>query len=257
MNDRVFDLLARYYDLEHGEYAEDLPLYLGFAARTGSPVLEVGCGTGRVLMALAEAGHEVTGVDVSAAMLAQTAAKVAARPALVSRVRLIRGDARDLALSERFSLSFWAMNSFMHLPGQADQLRALAVAWQHLREGGLLILDLFHADIALLQEADGRLVHDATWRLEGSGRTVLKTSSRHLDQAEQTLETTYVYDEVDSDGRTARTVASFTIRYLHRFEMQLLLERVGFVVEGLYGSYDLDEFTSDSERMIFVARKGS
>lgn len=256
MTDYDFDLFARYYDFEHGRFEADLSLYKGFATRTGSPILELGCGTGRVLLPLAEAGFAVTGVDVSAAMLDRVRGKLAARPHLAPRVRLVQGDARDLDLPERFGLAFWALNSFMHLLTQPDQLRALRNARGLLREGGLLILDLFQPDPALLLEADGRLLHDATWWHGPDDRTVLKYSSRRLDQGEQRLDVTYIYEEQPPDGRTSRVVAPFALRYLHRFEAELLLERAGFAVEALYGSYELDEFAADSERMIFVARKG-
>ncbi len=257
MSEQDFDSLARFYDLEFGAYGEDLELYRGFAARTGSPILEFGCGTGRVLLSLATAGYEVAGVDVSAAMLTRAREKLAARPELAGRVRLVQADARDVALRERFALAFWAINSFMHLTSLGDQLRALRRAHELLRPRGLLLLDLFQPDLAQLLEADGRLLHDTTWPLGPSGRPVLRLSSRRHDQARQLLEVTYIYDELLPDGLCRRVVAPFALRYLHRFEAQLLLERAGFVVEALYGNYDLDEFTAESPRMIFVARKGS
>lgn len=257
MREPDFDLLARYYDLEHGSFTDDLPLYLGLASRTGSPILEFGCGTGRVLLALAGKGHRVTGIDVSEAMLAQARKKVDARPELAPLVRLERADARDLDLGQTFALAIWAINSFMHLDSQADQLRALESARRHLVPGGLLVLDLFSPDPATLLDADGRLIHDATWSLGESGHIVIRSSSRRLEQAEQRLEVTYVFDEVTPDGQVRRTVAPFSMRYLHRFEAQLLLERAGFTLEALYGTYDLDPFGADSPRMIFVARKGS
>jgi SAM-dependent methyltransferase len=252
-----FDLLAKYYDLEHGEYRDDLDLYAGFARRTGSPVLEFGCGTGRVLLALAEDGHEVTGVDVSQAMLARAGQKLAARPDIAGRVRLVRADARDVDLPARFNLALWAINSFMHLATREDQLRALGQARRHLAAGGLLILDLFNPELELLLDADGRLLLDATWPRGEAGQPVLKLSSRRVDRATQRLDVTYIYDELLPDGRTCRTVAPFSMRYLHRFEAELLLERAGFAVEALYGTYELDEYTADCPRMVFVARKGS
>ena len=256
MSEPNYEVLARYYDLEYGDFRDDLPVYLGFAARTGSPILEFGCGTGRVLLALAEAGYDVAGVDVSPAMLALAREKVRRRPDLRGRVRLVEADARDVDLPERFALALWAINSFMHLTTQADQLRTLARAHALLREGGLLILDLFQPDPHLLAKADGRVLHDATWPEGPEGAPTLKFSSRHLDLAEQTLNVTYIYDDLLPGGETRRRLAPFAMRYLHRFEAQLLLERADFTVEALYGSYELDGCNAESERMIFVARKG-
>ncbi|MHB1006364.1 MAG: class I SAM-dependent methyltransferase [Chloroflexota bacterium] len=256
MSEPNYDLLSRYYDLEHDEFDDDVGLYLGFAARTGSPLLELGCGTGRLLLPLAAAGYRVTGVDVSAAMLAKAGERLAADASASARVSLVQADARDLALGERYALAFWAINSFMHLTTQADQLRALARTHDALRDSGLLILDLFSPEPQLLLEADGRLMHDASWSLAGDGGTVVKTSSRRLDAANQVLDVTYFYDEFTPDGQLHRVASPFAMRYLHRFEAQLLLERAGFVVEAVYGGYELNPFDSYSLRMIFVARKG-
>jgi SAM-dependent methyltransferase len=257
VSEQDYATLARYYDLEHGAFQDDFALYLGFAARTGSPLLEFGCGTGRLLVALAEAGFDITGVDVSPAMLDLARAKLAGRPGLPGKVDLVQADAREVDLPGRYALAFWALNSIMHLPSQADQQRALARAHALLRGGGLLILDLFQPDPQLLVEADGRLLHDASWPAGPDGRPVVRFSSRRLDLAEQTIDVTYFYDELLPDGQSRRYVAPFSMRYLHRFEAQLLLARAGFAVEGLYGSYELDDFDSGSERMILVARKGA
>jgi SAM-dependent methyltransferase len=256
MSGSDYELLARYYDLEFANYDADFGFYVGFASCGGSPLLEFGCGTGRLLVPLAEAGYEVTGIDLSPGMLARAHARLAARPDLEGRVSLVQADARQYAPTERYGMAFWAINSFMHLSTQADQLLALERAREALGEGGLLILDLFQPDPHVLAEADGRLTHDFTWALPEGGGQVVHTSSRRLDLAQQTLHVTYFYDESNPDGQTRRTVAPFTMRYLHRFEAQLLLERAGFIIEALYGSYDLDEFDADSQRMIFVARKG-
>ncbi len=257
MSEPDYATLARYYDLEHGAFQDDFALYLGFAARTGSPLLEFGCGTGRLLLALAEAGYDITGVDVSPAMLDLARAKLAGRPQLPGKVSLVQADARDVVLPDRFALAFWALNSFMHLANQADQLRALERANALLRGGGLLILDLFLPEPQLLAEADGRLLHDATWPEGPDGRPVVRLSSRRLDLAQQVIDVTYFYDELLPDGRSRRYVAPFSMRYLYRFEAELLLARAGFAVEGLYGSYELGDFDSGSERLIFVARKGT
>ncbi|MHB1134927.1 MAG: class I SAM-dependent methyltransferase [Chloroflexota bacterium] len=252
-----YDVIARFYDLEYGDLDVDLPLYLGFAARTGSPIVEFGCGSGRLLLPLAEAGYDVTGVDSSPAMLDLARAKLAERPNLPGRVRLLEADARDLALDERFALAIWGLNSFMHLPTQADQLRALASARAHLRGGGLLLLDLFLPDPAVLAETDGRLYHEATW-LEGpAGYPVHRYMSRRADLAEQRLDVTYYYEEHWPAGEVRKWAAPFSLRYLYRYEAELLLAKAGFAVEALYGDYELDELESTSPRLIFVARKES
>jgi hypothetical protein len=80
----------------------------------------------------------------------------------------------------------------------------------------------------------------------------------HSDKAnlgQQTIHVTFVMDELDSEGNVKRTLFPFSIRYLFRFELELLLRHAGFEIEAIYGSYDLDEFSSDSPKMIAVARR--
>ncbi len=247
-----FDVFARFYDADFGDYDEDIPLYINFAHRTGSPILEVGCGTGRVLIPLAEAGYTVTGVDISAAMLERARAKVEAA-GLTDRVTLVQGDARDLDLGRTFALIIYAANSFMHHASQDEQLRVLERLRDHLKPGGLLILDLFNPDIHMLARQEGRVELVKTWQ-EEDGTTVQKFQSVTAFPSEQILQVTYIYDLLTRQGRVERIVAPFHLRYLWPGEARLLVERAGLTLEALYGSYELDPVSDAQPRIIVVAR---
>jgi SAM-dependent methyltransferase len=249
-----YDPLARFYDADHARVTEDIPMYLGFAQRVGSPVLELGCGTGRILLPLAQAGYRATGLDASSAMLAIAERKLAAA-GLTPLVRLAQADMRDFRLEERYPLAFIALNSFMHLETQADQLRALRCWRRHLAPGGLLVMDLFHPDLTSLLEADGRLTEMARWTDPETGATVQKLCTRMVDLATQTISVTFMYDETLPDGALRRTLAPLKMRYLWRYEAELLLDKAGYVVEEVYGSWQLEPFTSESGRMVLVARR--
>lgn len=249
-----FDRFARFYDLDYEPFQDDVPLYLGFAERTGGPLLELGCGTGRLLVPLARAGFEVTGVDMSTAMLEIARRKVTSAR-LTDRVTLVQADMREIQLTQRFRLAFVAINSFMHLTALEDQLAALRAVHRHLLPGGLLIVDVDNPSPQALQEADGRVELHGRWFDPETGATVLKSSSRTLDAAHQLQDVLFIYDEVFPDGQVRRTLAPFQARYLYRFEGELLLDKAGFTPEHVYGSYDLDPYESASERMIFVARR--
>src|SRR5215212_11475687 len=117
--------LARLYDAF--PFDADLPLYLELAAAEGGRVLEVACGSGRVLVPLARAGHHVVGLDASPHMLARAREKLTAAGLGESgRVRLVQGDMRTFALGEVFDLAVIAVKSFAYLLTRADQQRALA-----------------------------------------------------------------------------------------------------------------------------------
>lgn len=247
----TYDPFARYYDADFHDYTEDVLLYREMARRTGDPILELMCGTGRVLVPLAEDGYQITGVDSSPAMLQIARDKVAA--ANVSQwVSLIQADARTVDLPEQhFALAFVAINSFMHLPKVKDQFAVLATVQQALSRDGLLILDLFNPDPAHLAQEDNRLILERRYDLDG--QHVVKFVTNESDLATQTSHVTYFYDEHAMTGQVMRRVMRFTMRWFYRYELEHLLARAGFILRSVYGSYDLTDYTSESERLIVVA----
>jgi SAM-dependent methyltransferase len=247
-----FDRFARFYDWDTGAEDDDFDFFRNLVARTGGPVLEVGCGTGRVLLPLAQAGVRVTGVDVSAAMLARARAKLAAAR-LLERVRLVEADAQAMVLDERFRLAFIALNTFMHFTTPSMQLRALERIRHHLHPGGVLALDLFNPHPDLLDDADGRLIHDFTRAGPGDGAVTTRFHSQRVDPATGTMEIAFFYDEVGVDGLMRRTVAPFDLHYFTRREIELLLDSCGFTVENVYGSYDLDPYWAGSPKLLVLA----
>jgi SAM-dependent methyltransferase len=253
MTDR-FDIYARFYDPDLGDWDADMALYEQFAARCGSPILELGCGTGRVLLPLARQGYRITGIDASAAMLDQARQKLA-KEDLAGSVTLVQQEMRELDLAERFTLALAALNSFAHLHTTAEQLAALARVRRHLEPGGLLILDLFNPDMARLLDARGQVSLARVMVDPGTGHRLMRFYAEEVDLEQQLIHTTYIVDEIDAGGRVQRTLFPFSLRYTFRYELELLLRHAGFEIEAIYGSYDLDEFSGDSEQMIAVASR--
>jgi ubiquinone/menaquinone biosynthesis C-methylase UbiE len=249
-----FDIYARFYDPDVGELDADLQMYQQFAARCNSPLLELGCGTGRVLIPLARQGYRITGIDASAAMLEKAQDKVTAE-ALQDRVTLVEQEMSELELEERFNLTFAALNSFAHLHTTDEQLAALARIRRHLNPGGLLVLDMFNPDLARLLDARGQVALAKVMSGPSAGRRTMRFYSDEVDLGQQLIHTTYIVDEIDAKGQVKRTLFPFSLRYVFRYELELLLRHAGFEVEAIYGSYDLDRFSGDSEKLIAVARR--
>ena len=249
-----YDIFARFYDLFFGGMDEDLFMIQQFAERCGSPILELGCGTGRVLVPLARQGYGITGVDVSPGMLEVARRKIAAEN-LGDRVTLLEGDMRELDLEARFNLAFIAVNSFMHILSTEDQLAALARIRHHLNPGGLFLLDLFNPDLVRLLDMKGQMILDESVTDPDTGHPVMRFHADKVDLGKQQIHAAFVIDEMDGEGQVRRVVFPFEVRYLFRYELELLLRQAGFELEALYGSYDLDEYTGDSAKMIAVARR--
>jgi SAM-dependent methyltransferase len=250
----TYDLLARFYDLENADLSEDLPFWLELADEYGDPILELGCGTGRVLLNLVRRGHAVTGVDNSPEMLARLNAKLAGRgegaqPPVPPRV--VQADMTDFTVAQAFALAIVPYNTFMHLLTPEAQAAALTRTRQHLRPGAALALDVPNPGEAYAAQEQG-LTLERTFA-DGE-HTVQQFSSIAIDRAAQLARLTWLYDSVAPDGGVQRTVVPLTLRYTFPGEMRLLLERCGFALAHLYGDYQRAPFADGSPRMIVVAR---
>jgi SAM-dependent methyltransferase len=246
-----YDLFAELYDLEHAELDADIELYRNFAVRCDGPVLELGCGSGRVGIALARDGLDVVGVDNSAAMLA-LAHTHAARVPLRDRIRFEQLDVRSMSIARQFALAIYPLNGFLHLLSREDQQRTLWNIGRALVPGGLLIVDLPNPHVVFVPDMDDQLVVRRRFRSpEGHWITSMTCTRTHL--ADQTQHLTLFYDRVDGQGMVRRTTVEMDLRFVYRYEMACLLEQAGFTVDDVYGSYDMDPYDSDSESMILVA----
>ena len=178
------------YDLDCGEFADDLPFYENLARRGDGPVLELGTGTGHAAIPLARAGFEVWGIDSSEAMLdrARSKAEDAENP------RFIAGDMRDFQLGRTFDLIFAGLGAFHHLLTSNDQLACLRCVADHLAPNGLFVCDLrplLHEDWEAGESAP--LLHDWTRSHPRTGETVTKLRSVRPDTALHTNPTPLIY----------------------------------------------------------------
>ncbi len=243
--------IADLYEAEHRGWTDDLDLYQALAARAGGPVLELGCGSGRVAIALAESGFEVHGLDTSEAMLAIASAKVRGRELPIT---FARGDMRRFSSRRAFGLVLCALNSLLHLQTIDDVRDTLVAASRVLRPGGLLACDIVNPAPDLLAMRDGVVRQQSTFA--GPGDTeVTHFVSWNIDAVAQTIETGHYFDCLTDDGLVRRRMASFRLRYLQRGEVENALRAAGFDSPEFYGSVQLDPFEPDSDRMIFVAAK--
>ncbi|HUG17054.1 MAG TPA: class I SAM-dependent methyltransferase [Thermomicrobiales bacterium] len=251
-NEDAYRQFAAYYDVEYAAFDDDISFYREFARQANGPILELGCGTGRVLAALEDLGLPLAGVDTSDAMLA------IARSRLSDRVLLGEWDMQAVASCPAlrngpYFMAFSAINTFLHLPdvdAQLDTLRSLRTI---VVEGGLLLLDLMVPEPRYLSDQDGRLTLEFAGPLP-DGNRLDKWAVRTHDLALQTIETTVLFDVTDSSsGVVTRVTDYYATRYIHRFELEHLLHRAGWKVVSLYGSYELELYDSGSERMLVLA----
>jgi SAM-dependent methyltransferase len=230
--------VAEFYDhIPRYRVRGDVEFYVNAARRYGPNVLELGCGTGRILFAMAEAGATVTGIDASEAMLDRARRRLADYPDIVKdRVRsLARRDMREVGELGQFSLIAAPFRLFQFLLSVDEQLAFLATVRRSLDGGGRFAFDVF--DFSLLDmPIVGREFGDESPFALPDGRTVTrKKMITDWNISAQTLRTQSIfYVESDRAGTgQMRLVHEHTVRYLFRFELEHLLARAGFVVERL------------------------
>jgi SAM-dependent methyltransferase len=251
----LYDYVVPYRD------RADVGFFVEAAQASGGPVLEVGCGTGRVLIPTARAGIDIVGLDLSAHMLAVCRQRLLAEPQEVqSRVRLVQGDMRRFNVGQSFRLVTLPFRPFQHLTTVEDQLSCLATIHRHLAANGKLILDLFNPSLhALTRDNVGQEQSDEPEFMMPDGRRVVRRSKTVArDYFNQITHVELIYYVTHPGGRQERLVHAFPMRYLFRFEVEHLLARCGFEVEQVYAGYDKSPYGSAYPgELIFVARKAT
>lgn len=250
------DTLAQYYDLSY-PLTRDIDFFLEMAERFGDPILELGCGTGRLLLPLAEAGYKITGLDISSGMLNILKEKLATKSAEeVKRASLVHGDFQDYSLDEEFRFIFIAFNTFYHSLTLEDQESTLRSAHKHLQDEGRLCIAVFNPNLDYITSTkQGALTHDFTYHDEERGLTLSRFSVSTFQPFKQLLDVDFIYDVIEGGNKFERHLVHFQLRYLFYNELHILLKNCGFVVEEEYGDYDKSPLAEGCPQLIFVARK--
>jgi ubiquinone/menaquinone biosynthesis C-methylase UbiE len=246
--------IARFYDAENADKTDDLVLYSQLAEEYGDPILEVGCGTGRVMLHLAQEGCEVHGIDSEPAMLERAERKRAVLPHLRDKLVFYQGDALKVEVNRRFKLVLLPYNGLMHFRDEPSQFALLRRLRQWTDDEGLLVLDLPNAGEAFATPDTGALTFERSFVEPESGHLVIEQSISYLDRTSQLLRVHWIYDEIAADGVVKRTFAPHLLRYFFLPEVRSLLEAVGFAVNAVYGDTEYSPFEDDSERMIIFAK---
>lgn len=255
----MYDHIARYYDLSHDPLTDDIRFILDLAAAVAGPVLEIGCGSGRLLMPLARAGFDVVGVDTSSEMLARARLRLAAEPPEVrARVQLIEADVRELNLSpmEPFGLILFGYNTFMHFD-EAGAGAALKRLRPLLRAGGRLLIDVVNPVLLSMATDDPDFMLEDVLEDEARGETIHQYTAYESVMGEQAVDVTWIY-EIESTtnhstGEMKQTRVQMRYFYLYPHQYDLLLALTGFRLIALLGDYDGRPFAEESDRLILPA----
>jgi SAM-dependent methyltransferase len=243
MSDEYEGLLARNYDALYGVMRDpsgDAAFYRALAQETGGPVLELGCGTGRVLLPIAALGIACVGVDASPAMLAVLRAK---NPP--ANLELVEARMETFDLGRRFRLVTSPFRAFLHLLDVEAQLATLANIRRHLAPGGAFAFDIFDPKLAWLTAPAGVERLDATFRRDGV--EIHRFAKTGTDLATQIMEVTFRFEPAEAAGNT-----TVRLRWFYRYEIEHLLARAGFTDVAFYGGYDKRPWRPEGETVIIA-----
>jgi SAM-dependent methyltransferase len=243
-----------------GSLHGDVEWYCQKAIASRGPVLELGAGTGRIAIAVAEAGVRISAIDLDRGMLERLRRKVATRPGEVqSRISVHLADMRSFAVEERYALVIIPFRALLHNLTFDDQLATLQRAYEHLEPGGELAFNVFHPSLEFMAANAG--AHAGVWRarqtqrLDSGGFLVFSDSTRY-DTVRQRLTALIRTEEFDINGTLMRThMLDLELAYLYRADLMRLLDHSGFELVRISGDFKGRPFERDSDELVVEARR--
>lgn len=236
------------YDLENKSFEPDGPFYLTLARRIGGPVLELGCGTGRITIPMAQQGISMTGVDITPGMLERARQKTQD----VS-IQWVEADARSFTLEQQFRFIFESGSLFQHLLERADQEAMLGRVRDHLEPEGRFVVGAIFPNADLLANVET----EQEWfsYTNAEGQEVRVSGTQHYDPVRQVKTETAYRRWQDADGREILRPAPLMLRYVFPQELEALLHYNGFSVIERYGDLDFSPLTETSQHIMYLCRK--
>ena len=227
---------------------DDVPFYRALVEEHGGPVLELGCGTGRVCLELARGGTEVVGVDLSPAML-ETARTRATSEGL--GVTLALGDIRSFELDQTFGLVIIAFNTFNHMLEDAAVSDCLAAVRRHMNASSRLVIDTFQPSLKFLGDEPEKRRKLLRYLDPYLKKEIVLSEENHYEPATQLNRIVWSYAV---DGVEDARIDELTMRLFFPRELDAWIERSGLVIEEKYGDYDRHPFDSKSPKQLMICR---
>lgn len=255
---RPYDLIAKYYDLRPRGSQKEINFYINEARRSRGPVLELGCGTGRITTPIAHAGINILGVDESAKMLKIAKSKTELLGRHKKCIAFSKQNMEDFKSHKLFSLIIIPYKTFLYLTKPEDQVACLGNCFRHLKRNGKLIIDIYSPRLDVINHC---LTQKSKWEyvetlIDKKNKLTIKRYDKRVYRPEiQVLEQTSKYIEYNQNHKEMRQIKMRTTsRYIFRYEMEFLLKLAGFEKIFLYGSFNKEKYTNRSKTMLWIAQ---
>lgn len=253
-------LYAKFYDLEYENKKDDVDFYYKLAQKIEGPILECGCGTGRILIPIAKSGKEIWGFDTNASMLDIVKNKTQS----LKKVKIFQDDVTKFSSpilnNKKFDFIFFSFDGLSYLAhkegsyytakeSQERQREAFKNISAHLQPDGLFAFDLFSSnDLSkeyVVRHHFSRAIKNETWNLFSAIHVPIK----------RIFQIHYFMEILKTDGSPKRwhyPIAAYQATFQ---EIKSLLNEVGLRPIKIYGNFDLEPYRNRSEQMIFICQK--
>jgi SAM-dependent methyltransferase len=243
---------GRHYDTLNSFMVADIPFYVEEARRSGGPVLELACGTGRLAIPIAQAGVEIVGLDLSPPMLAH--AHMKADSAGV-KVEFVDGDCRSLELGRKFALIFMAFNSMQHLHDYESLAGLFRSVRKHLAEGGRFLFDVFNPNLEILaRNPEDRCLEREYEDPDRKGTMRFENSINYDDASQVSHIKCYFVRRGDHGEELDVRVEELHLRSFFPQELDLLVRSQGFESVEKFGNFERKPFGSGDPKQVVLCR---
>jgi len=241
------------YDLDHRDHLrDDIPFYIEYAKQQQGEVLELGCGTGRVALTLADNGFQVTGLDLSQQMLDVFRKKLAEKPG--NKIEIIHGDMSDFRLDKKFAMIIAPFRAFQALTDDKDIAHSVECVRDHLADDGIFIINAFNPRPVMDQNwCYGETVSWERQDEQTGIHVVKKHRGDKIDTKNQVIYVHFAFEVTYPDGRTERIADDLTLKYHYRDQLLAVIEKAGLEISEEYSWYD--KAPPGGREIIFVCRK--
>jgi len=240
---------ARFYDIIYDKLLNKsgYEFYINEIKNCNGAVLEVGAGTGRILVPALKSGADIYGIDQSELMLENLKEKISKK----DYHRITHQDVRDFSIDKKFSLIISPFRVFGHLLEIEDQLKALDKIYDHLEPGGKFIFDLFVPDLEKLNmERNNNIEFEGEYE---PGKKLQRYTTVKHNYINQILEVTFrlVWDE---NGKSNSEECLLPLRYYFRYELVNLIGRSKFKLQNIFGDFQYGDLNNDSKDFVIVCK---
>jgi SAM-dependent methyltransferase len=224
----------------------DINFFLNYAKDIEGEILDLGCGTGRILIPVAKTGKKITGIDNSDFMLENCQNKIAKETeAIRKNIIILKSDISNFNLNKIFSLVIIPFGPFNSLIKTEDQLNCLLKVNQHLNDKGTLVFDVWYPNNNELvkSEANYHVVKDQPFFTLEDGRKVQwGIINKSVDYNRQIIYEEMYYNVDYPDGKKEKLIYPAQVRYFYRYEIEHLLSLSGFKINKIYSDFEKNEF---------------